>query len=49
MPTVQISHTLDIETQLPKDVLEIARRQGEDSDKVCGYLQDFKDMIYGKN
>jgi hypothetical protein len=45
MPEVEISHNLELD--FPKDIEEIARRQGEDPDKTCEYIQELRDMIYG--
>lgn len=42
-----ISYALNLDPALPEDVKIIARRQGEDPDRVCADLQEFKDMIYG--
>lgn len=44
---VEVSHNLELE--LPKDVLEIAKRQGEDANLVCALVQELRDMIYGKH
>lgn len=43
-----ISYALNLDPALPDDVQIIARRQGEDPDRVCADLEEFKDMIYGK-
>ena len=43
---VKVSH--DLELELPKDVMELARKQGENADVVCSLIQELKDMIYGK-
>lgn len=47
MPAVEISFNLDLGPVLPKEVVDIARRQGEDPDQVCKHIQELKDMIYG--
>lgn len=47
MPTVEISHNLDLGPALPEEYIDVARRQGEDPEKICADLQDFRDMIYG--
>ena len=48
MPAVKISHTMDLSPELPNEVMDIARKQGEDPDRVCAHLQELRDMIYGK-
>lgn len=48
MTTVAVSYKLDLGPELPADFICIARRQGEDPDKICALLQELKDMIYGK-
>lgn len=45
---VKVSHTIDLGPELPNDVLDIAREQGEDPDRVCALIQELRDMIYGK-
>lgn len=46
--TVQISHNLDLGPELPEEVAEVARKQGEDPDRVCSDIQELRDMIYGE-
>lgn len=41
---VEVSHTLELD--FPKDLEENARKHGEDPDKVCELMQQFKDIIY---
>lgn len=48
MTSLAVSYNLDLGPDLPADIVCIARRQGEDPDKVCAYVQELKDMIYGK-
>ncbi|XP_059619252.1 alpha-tocopherol transfer protein-like [Phlebotomus argentipes] len=48
MPAVEVAHILDLNPELPEKIKEVAYRQGEDSDKVCTYLQEFRDLIYEK-
>lgn len=49
MPSeVLISHQIELSQQLPNDVLEVARQQGEDPDKVDALIDEFKQIIYGK-
>lgn len=44
---VKVSHNIDLGPELPNDVLEIAREHGEDPERVCEYLQELREMIYG--
>lgn len=46
----QVSHTLELcdNLEYPKDIEETAREQGEDPDRICELMQEFKDMIYEK-
>lgn len=44
---VTVSHTLELD--FPEDIRDVALTQGEDPDKVCEYIQEFKDMIYGEH
>lgn len=39
---------MDLSPELPNEVMDIARKQGEDPDRVCAHLQELRDMIYGK-
>lgn len=49
MPSqVKISHSLDLGPELPNDVMDVARKQGENPDRVCADIQELRDMIYGK-
>lgn len=45
---IKIAHSLDLEPELPNEVLDIAREQGEDPDKVCLYINELREMIYGE-
>lgn len=45
---VKVSHNIDLGPELPNEVLDIAREQGEDPELVSEYIQEFRDMIYGK-
>lgn len=48
MPSpVKISHNLDLGPELPDEIIDIARKQGEDPDRVCADIQELRDMIYG--
>lgn len=48
MTSVPVSYNLNLGPSLPDNVIDIAKRQGEDPDLTCSYLQELKDMIYGK-
>lgn len=43
---VEVSHTLELD--FPEDIEAIAMEYGEDPDKKCELMQEFKDMIYEK-
>lgn len=43
---VEVSHTLELD--FPKDIEEIAVSHGENPDRTCELMQEFKDMIYEK-
>lgn len=49
MTSLAVSYNLDLGPDLPVDVISIARRHGEDPDKVCAYVEELKDMIYGND
>ena len=42
--SVIVSHTLELD--FPADLEENARNIGEDQDRVCELLQQFKDLIF---
>lgn len=42
--SVIVSHTLELD--FPDDLHENARKHGEDPDRVCELMQQFKDMIF---
>ncbi|XP_070497185.1 alpha-tocopherol transfer protein-like [Chironomus tepperi] len=44
--SVIVSHTLELD--FPDDLMENARNIGEDSDRVCELMQQFKDLIFEK-
>lgn len=48
MPTVEVSHKLDLDSELPEQYKELARRQGEDPDQLCSHISDLRNLIYGK-
>jgi hypothetical protein len=41
-----VSHALELD--FPEDLREESVENGEDPDKVCELMQEFKDMIYEK-
>lgn len=45
---VKISHNLDLDPELPNELMDIARKQGENPERVCADIQELRDMIYGK-
>ncbi|XP_037024683.1 clavesin-1-like isoform X2 [Bradysia coprophila] len=42
---IKISHSLDL-GPLPDELIPIARRQGEDPDMTCNYLEELRNLIY---
>lgn len=45
---VKVSYNIDLGPELPNDVQDIAREQGEDPDRVCALIQELREMLYGK-
>lgn len=45
---VKVSHTIDLGPDLPNEIMDIARKQGEDPERVCADIQELRDMIFGK-
>lgn len=45
---VKVSHNIDLGPELPNEVMDIARKQGEDPDRVVADIQELRDMIFGK-
>lgn len=45
---VKVSHTIDLGPELSNEVMDIARNQGEDPDRLCADIQELRDMIFGK-
>lgn len=43
----KVSHNIELDPQLPNDVIDIARKQGEDPQRICADIQELRDMIYG--
>lgn len=46
---VKVSHTIDLGPKLPNEVVDIARKQGEEPDRVCADIQELREMIFGKH
>lgn len=46
---VKVSHNIDLGPELPNEIMDIARKQGENPDKVCSDIQELRDMIFGKD
>lgn len=44
---VKVSHTIDLGPDLPNEVMDIARKQGEDPDRVCADIQELRELIFG--
>jgi CRAL/TRIO, N-terminal domain len=40
----EVAHTLELD--FPEDIRQTALNHGENPDKVCDLMQQFKDMIY---
>ncbi len=45
---VKISHSIDL-GPLPEELIPIARRQGEDPNMICNYLEELRNLIFGKH
>lgn len=45
---VKVSHTIELGPELSNDVMDIARKQGENPERVCADIQELRDMIFGK-
>lgn len=43
---VEISHSLNL-GPLPEELVPVARRQGEDPNMVCNYLEELRNIIFG--
>lgn len=48
MPAIEISHELELNPELPDDIMKIAAKQGEDPGTKCELIQQLRDMIYEK-
>lgn len=48
MPSVEIKHDLDLDTELPKEFKNIAREQGECENTKRQVLDDFRKYILGR-
>lgn len=46
---VKVSYNIELGPDLPNEVVDIARKQGEDPDRICADIQELRDMIFGKN
>lgn len=44
---VKVSYNIDLSPDLPNEVMDVARKQGEDPDRVCADIQELRDMIFG--
>lgn len=45
---VKISHNLDLGPEMPNEIMDIARKQGENPETVCADIQELREMIYGE-
>lgn len=45
---VKVSYSIDLGPELPNEVMDIARQQGENPERVCADIQELRDMIFGK-
>lgn len=45
---VKISHNLDLGPEMPNEMMDIARKQGENPETVCSDIQELREMIYGE-
>ncbi|XP_055389371.1 clavesin-2-like [Condylostylus longicornis] len=46
MPTPVINPNLDLEPLNNEEILKIARKQGEDPDRICSIIDEFRNIIY---
>lgn len=46
MPAVEVSHKLDLEPELPDDILKVAIEQGENPSLVCELIEELRNMIF---
>lgn len=46
--SVQISHKLDLDPELPEKYKEVALKQGEDPNTFKMHLDELRKMIYGE-
>lgn len=45
---VKVSHTIDLGPGLSNEVMDVARKQGEDPERVIADIQELRDMIFGR-
>lgn len=45
---VEFTHKLDLDPELPVEYKEQALKLGEDPNKVTAFLDEFRNMIFGK-
>lgn len=46
MPSVEISHDIDLGPEISDELNEIAIKQGENPDLKCAIIEEFRDMIF---
>lgn len=44
---VKVSYNIELGPDLSNDVMNIARKQGEDPDRIVNDIQELRDMIFG--
>lgn len=44
---VKVSHNIELGPDLPNEVMDVARKQGENPERVCADIQELRDMIFG--
>lgn len=45
---VKISFNIDLGPDLSNEVMDVARKQGEDPERLSSDIQELRDMIFGK-
>lgn len=45
----KVSFNIDLGPDLSNEVMDIARKQGEDPERVSSDIQELRDMIFGKS
>lgn len=45
----KVSFNIDLGPDLSNEVMDIARKQGEDPERLSSDIQELRDMIFGKS